>query len=101
MGKNIGKNISKDLPETYSRKRLDHTNQVCSRYKTTSKKIIQKTAEATSDLIGNKISNRITKVWTTPEAVRNENDKEIPKEICIYLQKKGRKLSIIEINIIV
>ena len=58
MGKNIGKNISKDLRGKYSRKLLDHTNQICSRYKTTSKKIIQKTAEATSDLIGNKIANR-------------------------------------------
>ena len=29
----------------------------------TSKKVIQKTAEATGDLIDNKIADKITKVW--------------------------------------
>ena len=31
-------------------------------FKTTSKRVIKKTAKATGDLIGNKIANRITKV---------------------------------------
>ena len=44
----------------------------------------QKTAEATGDLIGNKIANRITKVWrysqqNNSEIVTNEHDKEILK----------------------
>ena len=52
--------------------------------KTSSKRIIQRTAEATGDLIGNKIANRITKVskksqQNNSETVTNEHDKEIPK----------------------
>ena len=44
----------------------------------------QKTAEATGDLIGNKIANRITKVsrysqQNNSEIVTNEHDKEILK----------------------
>ena len=53
--------------------------------KTSSKRVIQKTAEATSDLIGNKLANKITGVsknlqQNNSETVTNENDKEIPKE---------------------
>ena len=45
----------------------------------------QKTAEATSDLIGNKIANKITKVSRSSpqinlENITNEHNKEIPKE---------------------
>ena len=53
--------------------------------KTTSKKVIQKTAEVTGDLIGNKTTDKITKFWTSSpknysETITNEYDKEIPKE---------------------
>ena len=61
MGKNIGKNISKSLSSKYSpgmlamhHNRLDHAKQTATdAFKTTSKWTIQKTAEATGDLIGN------------------------------------------------
>ena len=51
-------------------------------------------------MIGNKIADRIAKVLKSSqgnnsEAVKNEQDKEIPKEIYIYLHKKFRKLSMI------
>ena len=47
----------------YSQKLLDHTKQSATdAFKTDSKGVIQKTAEATGDLIGNKIADRITKV---------------------------------------
>ena len=59
MGKNIGKNISKSLNSKYSQKLLDHAKQsVTDSFKTSSERVIQKAAEATSDLIGNKIDNR-------------------------------------------
>ena len=48
--------------------------------KTSSKQVIQKTAEVTGDLIGNKSANRITKNLKNSETVTNEHDKEIPKE---------------------
>ena len=66
-------------------------------FKTAWKGSIQKTAKATGDLIGNKISNKITKVsknsdQNNSETVTYEHDKEIPKERYIYLQKKDKKL---------
>ena len=39
----------------------------------------EKAAEATSDLIGDKNANTITKISKYLETVTNENDKEIPK----------------------
>ena len=46
----------------YSQKLFDHAKQSATDgLKTTSKRVIQKTAEATGDLIGNKIPNSITK----------------------------------------
>ena len=67
---------------------------------TSPKRVIQKTTEATTDSIGNKIANRITKVsknlqQSNSETVTSENDKEIPKEKDIYVQKKERKLLMI------
>ena len=52
MGKNIGKNISKSLKSKYSQKLLDHAEQSATdAFKTSSKRVIQKKAEATADLI--------------------------------------------------
>ena len=67
MGKNIGKNIGKILSSKYSQgtlamrqKLLDHAKKSATdAFKTASKIVIQKTAEATGDLIGNKIANKI------------------------------------------
>ena len=92
MVKNIGKNVSKNLSGKYSpgmlamrQKLLDHAKQSATDVlKTVSKSAIQKTAEATGDLFGNKIANKIIKVsknsqQKNSETVANENDKEIPK----------------------
>ena len=65
MGKNIGKNISKSLIGKQGQK-LDQAKQsAIDAIKTSSKRIIQKTAKATGHLIGGKIANRITKVSKT------------------------------------
>ena len=103
MGKDIGKNISKNLSGKYRpgmltmrQKMFDHAKQSgADALKTSSKRIIQKTVEANSDLIGNKITNKITKVSKYPkqnnsEAVTNENDKEIPKERYISPDKRQK-----------
>ena len=90
MDQNIGKNISKNLSGKYSRKVLDHAKQsVTNALKTSSKWVIQKAAEATSDLIGNKIADavvkshdgRITKasrclLLNNSAANKNEHEKE-------------------------
>ena len=57
MGKNIGKNISQSLNSKYSKKILDHVEQSATdAFKTSSKRVIQKTVVATGDLIGNEIN---------------------------------------------
>ena len=56
--------------------------------KVASKSAIQKTAEATGDLIGNKIADKVTKV--SQEKTNNEIPKE-KKNIYIYPQKKDNK----------
>ena len=53
MGKNIGKITSRNLSGKYSQKLLDHVKQPATDpFKTASKRAIQKTEEATDDLIG-------------------------------------------------
>ena len=67
MGKNIGKNISKNLSSKQSQKPLDYAKQsTTDAFKTSSKGIIQKTAEATSVLIENKISDKTTRASKIP-----------------------------------
>ena len=57
-------NINKNLSVKYSQKLLDDAKQsgTDNALKDASKRAIQKTAEATSDLIGNKNADKITKV---------------------------------------
>ena len=65
--------------------------------------IIQKTAETTGDLIGNKTSDTITKSYDgkitvvsknsqqkNSETVTNEHNKEIPKERYVSLEKRQK-----------
>ena len=65
MGKNINKNVSgiyRTGMLAMHHKRLDHVKQSATdAFKTASKRAIQEIAEATDDLIGNKIANKITK----------------------------------------
>ena len=58
------KNISKNFSGKYSQELLDHAKQcVTDAFKTASKKIIQKLAEATGQLIGNKITDAVDKSY--------------------------------------
>ena len=101
ISKNIGKNIIKKLSSKYSpgmlvmcQKLLDHPKKSATdTLKTSSKRFIQKTAEATGDLIGNKITIRISKVsknlqQNSSETVTYELDKEITKERYISPEKR-------------
>ena len=63
MGKNIGKNLSQNVSGKFSQKLLYHAKKSATdALKTTSKRVIQKTEEATSYLIDNKFTDRIMKV---------------------------------------
>ena len=88
------------MSNKHSQKLLDHAKQsVTDALRTNSKGVIQKAAEATGDLIGNNIANRITKVS------KNYNNiiqwqlqmKMIKKYLKkdIYLRKNDRKLLMI------
>ena len=73
FAKNIGRNISKNVESKYCQNFLDHAKQSFTDVlKTNSDRIIQKTAEATGNLIGNKIADKISqkraskfKIFTT------------------------------------
>ena len=55
--------MSQNLRGKYSQKLIDHAKQSATNaFKFASKRAIQKTTEATGDLIGNKIDSKITKV---------------------------------------
>ena len=60
MGKSICKGVGKSLSCKYSQN-MNHAKQYATdAFKATSKKVIQQTLEATDDLIGNKIADKIT-----------------------------------------
>ena len=66
MDKNIGKNRSKKLSSKYNEKLLDHAKQPATdALKTISKRLIKERADATGELIGNRIADRIIKVSKT------------------------------------
>ena len=88
--------VDKNMSNKYSQK-LVHTakKSATNAIKTTSKRAIQKTAEATGDLVGNKIADKITsasKKSRNEEIQSHEVNNEISKERDIFLQKKGNKL---------
>ena len=94
MDKNIGENISKNLSGKYSQKNFYHAKKsAIDAFKTASKIVIQKTAETTGDLIGNKIVDKTAKVskylqQNNSQTVKNENDKKIPKERYIFPEER-------------
>ena len=96
MGKTLGKNLS----GKYSKKLLDHAKQSATdALKSTSIKVIQKTAEATGDLIGNKAADKLQKSQKLRNRLiqkqlqMNMIKKYLKKDIS--LQKKVRKLLMI------
>ena len=80
MGKNIGKSIGKSLISIYSQKLLDYAKlSGTDAIKTSSRRVIQKTLEATSDFIGNKIADKITRAFKiSPKNNSETNEEEIP-----------------------
>ena len=83
FAKNIGKNISKNLSSKYSQKLLDRAKQTAADgLKTSSKRVIQKAAEANSDLIGNKIADKITRCSKTSHN-NLETNEEVFRGKCI------------------
>ena len=96
----FAKNRGKSLNNKYGQKLLDNAKKpTTDAIKTTSKRAIQKTAEATGDLIGNKIADKITTVSNKKSANKLHNNDETEEDVEITthkkdtcLQKKNNKL---------
>ena len=84
--KNIGKNITKNVSGKYGQN-FDHAEKSATdSIKTVSKGVIQNTEEATGDLGGNKIADKITRVSkTSPKNNSETNEQEILRGIYIYI----------------
>ena len=79
MGENIGENINKIINGKYSQILLNHAkNSATDGFKTFLKRVIQKTAEATGNLISNKIANY---------ELQKTNNKIIQKQLQISMIK--------------
>ena len=93
----FAKNIGKNMSNKYSQKLIDAAKiSATDAIKTASKRAIQKTPEATGDLAGNKIADKITSVSKKPTTKLHDEElqpNEIPNQKKdVYLQKKGNKL---------
>ena len=68
--------------------------------KNSSKRVIQKTAETSGDLIGNKTADKISKILlhNNTEKITNESNKEMPKER--YVSPKESQEIIVNLRLI-
>ena len=82
FARKFGDKYSKILMDTATKTGIDAA-------KTTSKRVVQETAEATGDLIGKKIADKITSVGKT-----KSKEKKMKNKKSTYHQKKDSKLLI-------
>ena len=82
--KNMGTHLSNKYGQKLS---ATATKSAADAIKTDSKRAIQKTAEATGDLIGNKIADKITSISKKPVKELHNND-ETEEDVEITTHKK-------------
>ena len=86
----FAKNMGKSLSNKYRQKLLDSAKKsTTDAIKTASKRVIQKTAEATGDLIGNKIADKITTVSKDPNNNNDNNNNNNNEDVEITTHKKN------------
>ena len=74
----FAKNMGKSLSNKYGQKLLDSAKKsTTDAIKAASKRAIQKTAEATGDLIGKKIADKITRISRKSSNNNNNNNDEV------------------------
>ena len=87
--------FTRNFSDKYSKSLLDKGIDVSKTFaKTAGKKILQETAKATGDLIGNKISDKIT---SASKISHDEVNNEIPKER--HISPKDRQKIINELKL--
>ena len=90
----LAKNMGKSLSNKYGQKRLDSAKKsTTDAIKTASKRAIQKTAEATGDLIGNKIDDKITTASKKKSAKELHNNDQTKEEDVEIITPKKRYIS--------
>ena len=99
----FAKNMSKSVSGKYGQKRLDSAKKsTTDNIKTASKGAIQKTAEATGDLIGIKIADKITSVSKKPSNNNNNNNDgvELTPHKKRYISPEERQQIINELRLV-
>ena len=80
--------IGKNLSNKYGKKNIDTAKKsTTDAIKTASKRAIQKTAEATGDLICNKIADKITRISKKSNKELPNNDKKEDVEITAHKKR--------------
>ena len=101
----FAKNMGKNLSNKYRQKIFDTAKKsTTDAIKTASKRAIQKTAEASGDLIGNKIADKITSISNKsnkelPNNDEKEEDIEITTRKKRYISSEERKRIIDELRL--
>ena len=97
----FAKDIGKNLSNKHSQKLLDSAKKATTdTIKTVSKRAIKKTTEATGDLIGNKITDKITIVSKKSSQIDEaKNEIEIPKKRYISPEKRQKIIDELRWNI--
>ena len=102
----FAKGMGKNLSDKYGQKLLDSAKKSATDViKTASKRAIQKKAEATGDLIGNKIAHKITSiskklVKELPNNDEREEDVEITTHKKRYVSPEERQQIIDELSLV-
>ena len=102
----FAKNMGKNLSNKYGQKLLDIAKKsTTNATKASSKREIQKTAEATDNLIGNKIADKITSVSKRSSArsknLENDNtNHELEATEKRYISPEGRQQVIDELSLV-
>ena len=98
----FAKSMGKSLSNKYGQQLLDSAKKsTADAIKTSSKRAIKKTAEATGDFIGNKITDKIKSVSKKPNNNNNNNeDVEITVHKKIYISPEERQQIINELRLV-
>ena len=85
----FAKNVGKSLNNKYSQKHFDSAKKsTTDAIKAASKRAVQKTTEATGDLIGNKTADKITSVPNEKSTKALPNNDEVEEVMKITTQKE-------------
>ena len=97
----FAKNMGKSLSSKYGQTLIDSAKKsTADTIKTASKRAIQKSAEATGDLIGNKIVDRITSVSKKTSNNNNNDNLELTINMKRYISLRERQQIINELRLV-